>query len=224
MDFEAAWDQLIALMSMEPKRAYISSYYRKQTKNQWARDDPAFMVIQIGLVAAGSLFYTMIFESPSLWGYLWSTLYGLLIDWLLIGFVAASVTSFVANKYLRQYHSHTVEQSVEWLYAFDVHMNGFHVSFLVTYVLQGFLLPLLLGHGFFSALMSNTLYGAALVWYFYVTYLGFTALPFLGNTQVFLWYPSCVVAALLALSIVLELLGVPVNLTRFIMSFHYASE
>ena len=112
MDFEQAFDQLMALMSTEPKRAYISSYYRKQTKNQWARDDPAFLVIQAGLVALGSLFYTMIFESPSFWGYLWTTLYGLLIDWLLIGFIAATITSFVANRYLRQYHSHTVEQSV----------------------------------------------------------------------------------------------------------------
>jgi hypothetical protein len=223
MDFEAAFDQLMALMSTEPKRAYISSYYRKQTKNQWARDDPAFLVIQAGLVAVGSLFYTMIFESPSFWGYLWTTLYGLLIDWLLIGFIAASITSFVANRYLRQYHSHTVEQSVEWLYALDVHMNAFHVSFLVTYVLQALMLPLLLGHGFFSALLSNALYAAAMLWYFYITYLGFTALPFLGHTQVYLWYPSVTVASLLVIFTVLDLFGVPINLTRIIMAFHYST-
>lgn len=223
MDFEAALDQLIALMSTEPKRAYISSYYRKQTKNQWARDDPAFLVIQAGLVALGSLFYTMIFESPSFWGYLWTTLYGLLIDWLLIGLIAASITSFVANRYLRQYHSHTVEQSVEWLYAFDVHMNAFHVSYLVTYVLQALLLPLLLGHGFFSALLSNTLYATAMIWYCYITYLGFTALPFLDHTQVYLWYPGVTIASLLLLFTILDLFGVPVNLTRLIMAFHYSS-
>jgi len=223
MDFEAAFDQLMALVSMEPKRAYISSYYRKQTKNQWARDDPGFLVIQIGLVALGNLFYAIIFESPSLWGYTWSIFYGLIIDWLLIGVIAASICSFVANKYLRQYHSHTVEQSVEWLYAFDVHANGFFVSFLVTYVLQGILMPLLLGHGFLSAFLSNTLYAAALLWYFYITYLGYTALPFLGQTQVFLWYPGVAIVALWVLSIVLDLVGVPLNLTRIIMGFHYAS-
>ena len=37
---------------------------------------------------------------------------------------------------MRQYHSHSVEQDVEWLYAFDVHANAFFCSFLVTYVLQ----------------------------------------------------------------------------------------
>jgi hypothetical protein len=44
--------------------------------------------------------------------------------------------SHLANKYMRQYHSHSVEQDVEWLYAFDVHANAFFCSFLVTYVLQ----------------------------------------------------------------------------------------
>ncbi len=222
MDFEAALDQLTALVSTEPKRAYISSYYRKQTKNQWARDDPGFLVIQMGLVALGNLFYAIIFESPSLWGYTWSMFYGLIIDWLLIGVIAASIGSFFANKYLRQYHSHTVEQSVEWLYAFDVHVNGFFVSYLVTYLLQGLLMPLLLGHGFFSAFLSNTLYAAAFLWYFYITYLGYTALPFLGQTQVFLWYPGVTVAFLWALSVILYLVGVPFNMTRIIMGFHYA--
>lgn len=44
--------------------------------------------------------------------------------------------SHLANKYMRQYHSHSVEQEVEWLYAFDVHANAFFCSFMVTYVLQ----------------------------------------------------------------------------------------
>ncbi len=44
--------------------------------------------------------------------------------------------SYLANKYLRQYHSHSVEQEVEWSYAFDVHINAFSCSFMLTYVLQ----------------------------------------------------------------------------------------
>ena len=41
---------------------------------------------------------------------------------------------------MRQYHSHSVEQDVEWLYSFDVHANAFFCSFLLTYVLQVHLL------------------------------------------------------------------------------------
>jgi hypothetical protein len=106
-----------------------------------------------------SLAYAVAFRHPSFWGYLWSVIYCLVVDWLLVGFAVASTCrlevvfaslelshfpvphsrrrrSHLANKYMRQYHSHSVEQDVEWLYAFDVHANAFFCSFLVTYVLQ----------------------------------------------------------------------------------------
>ena len=60
--------------------------------------------------------YAIMFRQANLWGYLWSIVYGILVDWLLVGFLMATVLCSLANKYLRQYHSHTVEQSVEWLY------------------------------------------------------------------------------------------------------------
>jgi hypothetical protein len=76
------------------------------------------------------------FRHPGFWGYLWTVVYTLLVDWLFVGVAIASTLSHLANKYLRQYHSHGVEQEVEWLYAFDVHANAFFCSFVVTYVIQ----------------------------------------------------------------------------------------
>jgi hypothetical protein len=90
---------------------------------------------------------------------------------------------------MRQNHAHSVEQEVEWLYAFDVHQNAFFCSFLLTYVVQYFLLPILLSRSVLSCVLSNALYAVATIWYAYITHLGYRALPFLGNTQVFLWYP-----------------------------------
>jgi hypothetical protein len=62
--------------------------------------------------------------------------YSVVVDWLFTGMAVASTCSHIANKYMKQFHSHSVEQDVEWLYAFDVHTNAFFCSFLVTYVLQ----------------------------------------------------------------------------------------
>mmetsp|Transcript_578 Transcript_578/g.1009 ORF Transcript_578/g.1009 Transcript_578/m.1009 type:complete len:259 (-) Transcript_578:2073-2849(-) len=221
MDFEAAFDQLLTLVSLEPNQIYTSFYYRKQTKNQWARDDPAFVVIQAAFVAVGSLAFAIAFRHPSFWGYLWSIIYSLLFDWLLVGFTVTSVCSHLANKYMRQYHSHSVEQDVEWLYAFDVHANSFFCSFLLTYVVQYFLLPILMSRSVFSCILSNTLYGLATIWYAYITHLGYRALPFLGNTQVFLWYPAVAVATAWLFSVFMILLGLRINMTRIIMAFHY---
>mmetsp|Transcript_15403 Transcript_15403/g.13939 ORF Transcript_15403/g.13939 Transcript_15403/m.13939 type:complete len:294 (+) Transcript_15403:3-884(+) len=221
MDFESAFDQMITLLSNEPQKVYTSFYYRKQTKNQWARDDPAFAFVEACFVAIAALAYAIAFHHASIWGYIWAVLYAVLVDWLLIGVIIASILSNIANKNLRQHLAHTVEQEVEWLYAFDVHCNAYLCSFVITHLLQYFLLPLLLNRAILSCLLSNTLYTIASIWYFYVTHLGYRALPFLGNTQVFLWYPSVAIGFTWLLSTILLILGLRINLTRIIMAFHY---
>ena len=130
-----------------------------------------------------TLAYAIAFQNPSFWGYLWSVLYGVLVDWLLVGLAIASTTSHIANKYLRQHHAHSVEQEVEWLYAFDVHTNAFFCSFFITYVLQYLLLPILLARGAIPCILSNGLYAIATIWYAYITHLGYR-----GK-----WYPISMV-------------------------------
>lgn len=207
MDFESAFDQLLGLLSTEPQRVYATFYYRKQTRNQWARDDPAFFVLVTFFVVVSALAYATVFCDATLWSYTWAVLYSVVVDWLLIGLLVAFSCCHAANKYLRQHHSHTVEQDVEWLYSLDVHTNAYFCSFLITHVLQFFLLPVLLGKSVLSCVLSNTLYAIAMIWYAYITHLGYRALPFLGNTQVFLWYPIVGVSSLLIFSLVLLVLA-----------------
>ncbi len=127
---------MLTLLSTESHRVYKSFYYRKQTKNQWARDDPAFAVILAIFIACGSLAYAISFHHYSLWGYLWTMLYAVLVDWLFVGIIIASIYTYLSNRYLRQHNVHSVEQEVEWMYSFDVHCNAYLCSFMVTYVLQ----------------------------------------------------------------------------------------
>lgn len=44
MDFEFAIWQMLYLFT-SPQKVYRNFHYRKQTKDQWARDDPAFLVL-----------------------------------------------------------------------------------------------------------------------------------------------------------------------------------
>jgi hypothetical protein len=44
MDFEVALWQMLYLC-ISPVKVYRSVYYHKQTRNRWARDDPAFVVL-----------------------------------------------------------------------------------------------------------------------------------------------------------------------------------
>ena len=50
----------------------------------------------------------------------------------------------------------------------------------------------------------------------------FSALPFLTNTQVFLWYPIIAVGSMWTLSVTLLILGLKINMSRIIMAFHYS--
>jgi UNC-50 family len=45
----------ICVLTLMPGRRYRHTSYHKQTKNQWARDDPAFIVVTAALLAAAAL-------------------------------------------------------------------------------------------------------------------------------------------------------------------------
>ena len=54
-------------------------------------------------------------------------------------------------------------------------------------VLQFFLSPVLLSKSFISSLLANILYAFALSYYHYMNFLGYSALPFLEQTDLFLY-------------------------------------
>jgi len=193
-----------------------------ETKNQWARDDPAFVVTEAIFVAIGALAYAVAFLPASVWGYMWSVLYCVLVDWLLVGIVVASVCCHISNKYLKSVTSaHAAAQDVEWLYAFDVHCNAFICSYTLTYALQYLLLPLLVHKGVLSSVVANTLYAVAVVWYAYITHLGYKALPFLSNSQVFFWYTLISTVFLWMFLVVIMMMGLQLNICRIVMNYHY---
>ncbi|CAN0169536.1 unnamed protein product [Phaeothamnion confervicola] len=220
MDLEATCDQMITLLTINPERVYKTAYYRKQTKNHWARDDPGFAVLQALFLMVAAVAFGVVFRLRGFWHYLWLVVHAVALHWLLFGVMAASLGRWLANGYLLQHRSHSVEQVVEWLYAFDIHCNSFFPLFILLYVVQFLLLPVLLGKSFLALILSNTLYAVAFSLYFYVSHLGYRALPFLSRTEVFL-YPVGAVLLLLALTIVLHPLGLGLNMTRVMAHVYF---
>ena len=89
-------------------------------------------------------------------------------------------------------------EPVELAYCFDVHANAFSAVALLLYCGQVVLLPFLLltrrdavppPFVFLSSLLSNALFAASAASYWYLTFLGFAALPSVGpqRAQVALW-------------------------------------
>mmetsp|Transcript_5566 Transcript_5566/g.13500 ORF Transcript_5566/g.13500 Transcript_5566/m.13500 type:complete len:247 (+) Transcript_5566:3-743(+) len=215
MDLEYTFWQMVYLCC-DPKRVYKNTSYHKQTKNQWARDDPAFTVLCVCFLFVAAVAYAVAFRvSPGM--FLRAVGGAVLLDFALTGVVVASATWAIANRYLRVNSLHGVEQEVEWMYAFDVHCNSFFPLFLLINVTQYFLLPYLLADGFLPVFLSNSLYVSAFVYYHYITFLGYSALPFLRDAVYFL-YPAAIFIVLYVVSL---LLGV--NITIFVCTMYFGT-
>eukprot|EP00547_Thalassionema_nitzschioides_P010413 CAMPEP_0194229294 /NCGR_PEP_ID=MMETSP0156-20130528/43818_1 /TAXON_ID=33649 /ORGANISM="Thalassionema nitzschioides, Strain L26-B" /LENGTH=161 /DNA_ID=CAMNT_0038961843 /DNA_START=188 /DNA_END=670 /DNA_ORIENTATION=- len=114
MDVQAALDQMRSLLSGRPQIVYKTAYYRKQTKNHWARDDPAFSALQVGFLVVAALAYSVAFRTTIMGG-LSFLLYSLLWNWLVPGIIVATIGRELANRHLAGTQSSThVKQSVEW--------------------------------------------------------------------------------------------------------------
>ncbi|KAI9320099.1 UNC-50 [Dichotomocladium elegans] len=190
MDIEHALWQMGYLL-IAPKRVYRNIYYHKQTKNQWARDDPGFYIVLAVIMSLSGLAWGITYSYGTK-GTLRTVLFMILVDYLLLGAIVASFFWLVTNRFLMSNRmAYAVDRGVEWGYAFDVHCNSFFPAFLITYVLQFFFLPLLRRSNWISLFAGNTMYFCAAVWYIYITFLGYSALPFLDHTVLFL-YPIAI--------------------------------
>ncbi|KAI8532744.1 hypothetical protein RHMOL_Rhmol11G0237400 [Rhododendron molle] len=161
--------------------SYQHTKYHKQTKNQWARDDPAFIVVCSLLLVVSTLAYCVAYDHSTAHA-VFVIISVLLFHFYLTGVVVATCCWFLTNNYLREEapNSHVVEQRVEWqvqklctLYAFDVHCNSFFPMFVMLYVMHYFLSPLLVAHGFIPVLLSNLLFMVAVSSYHYLNFLGY---------------------------------------------------
>lgn len=147
-----------------------------------------------------AIVYSIVFQ-VGFTGIFKTILFMLIVDFILVGITVATICWSVANRFLLSNHlPQSTKQTVEWLYAFDVHCNSFFPLFLLTYVLQLVLLPILQYHNWTSLIIGNTLYFIAASYYTWITFLGYNgnhnfilfpdkliALPFLTNTVVFLY-------------------------------------
>ncbi|KAL6760234.1 UNC-50 family protein [Haematococcus lacustris] len=195
MDMEYTFWIMLQLCT-SPKTVYRHTSYHKQTKHQWARDDPAFVVVMSVLVAAAATAYCVTY-GDTVWHSLLTILSAVLVDFIALGCAVATACWMLANTFLlKRPGQHQTDQQVEWLYAFDVHCNSYLPLFLVLYVLQFFLSPILLARSLLGNLLACLLYALALSYYHYMSFLGYSALPFLERTEVFLWPIALILVAM----------------------------
>lgn len=216
MDFEFATWQMIYLF-ISPQKVFKNSSFRKHTKNQYARDDPAFLVLLAGWFILSAAALSIVLQLHFI-GFIKFIFWLILVDCIAIGLVVATVFWFVTNKFFKQKSINqllTQQEDVEWGYAFDVHLNAFFPPLIILHVFQMLFFNYFISQDWFLArLFGNTLWLISSMYYCYITYLGYDSLPYSKNTK-FILYGS---APLILIYFITILSGI--NIMRMIMDFY----
>ena len=179
LDFDNALSQMLQLLS-RPSLVFRAAKVRKMTKNFYAREEPAFVLLQLAFLAAASLAWGLTFHVS-----LSHLLHALLLH--LCGFYLTGCVLFTTflwygcNRYIRtrRPYLNEVRRDVEWLYCWDIATSAFFPPFLLLYVVQHYLLWLVLRPGILACLCANTLWALASSYWGYIVYRGLLELPLL---------------------------------------------
>lgn len=194
LDFETATWEVFHLI-VNPKKMHRSIYTYRQQNNRgssYARDDPSFLILLTGLLSILAVAWGLAY-SPHIWDIVKLLFNMVLVDFYLNGVIVASLSWLLVNMLVNRLFSilRVFSMSstygvnyVDWGFCFDVHCNGFLMIWLLLYLLQFFLLPLISNKkSSISLILGNSLYFGAVAHYLVITFYGFNALPFLNSTS-----------------------------------------
>jgi len=178
MDFEFALWQMLYLF-VAPQRVYRNFGYRKETKSQFARDDPAFLVLLLASLCCTSFGFVFLFHL-GFFQTVYFILYVVFVDFLLAGVISATIMWIASNKFMREPSA----ENIEWGYSFDVHINATFPPLILLHFVMLLFYKILFSHEWFIArLLGNGLWLLAISYYVYITFLGYNCIPHLKKTR-----------------------------------------
>ncbi|KAF5285503.1 hypothetical protein FQA39_LY16628, partial [Lamprigera yunnana] len=209
MDFEFASWQMFYLF-VAPKKVFRNFQYRKKTKSQFARDDPAFLVLFVAWLCITSVGFAIVLRL-TFWKFVRFLLYVIFMDCIGMGIIIASLFWYISNKYF----CINEKQDIEWGYAFDVHLNAFFPPLIILHFFQLFFYNGLMNHKWYiSRYLGNTYWLFAGIYYIYITFLGYSSLPMSRRTNLLL-VPLPIIVLVYIVS-----LSTGFNITYFLMNFY----
>lgn len=191
LDFENAVWEIFNLL-VNPKKMFRHNYtYKSNGRNSYLRDDPSFLILLTGLLFVSAIAWGATYKS-GLWEILKVIFNMVFFDFFFSGIVFSTILWFVANKLFNPQFawsnvlSNTAKYSVhyiDWAFCFDIHCNSFLIITCLLYVVQFFMLPVLMHErSYLATIIGNTLYFGAIGHYFVITFYGFNSLPMVGNS------------------------------------------
>lgn len=210
LELDSACQQVLWTL-LDPKRLFRYHQNQNEMQGQWSRDDPSFFILLCSFLAVTSLFQSL-WMGQRAWGYILAILWSVLVDGLIAALLVATAMWLLTRFCLKKPGAKPAH--VEWSYCFDVHLNALFPLLLCVYGVQLLTWPLLARQNILSLIIANTLWSAGLLYYTYLTFLGYTALPSLENTMGILY------VGLAVLFLFIFSLPISMNYSLLFQSYH----
>ncbi|XP_050517115.1 protein unc-50 homolog [Diabrotica virgifera virgifera] len=182
MDFQFAMWQMFYLF-VNPQKLIKLFRARKQAKSQYARDDPAFLVLFAGALSITTIAFSIVLQL-SFFQFIQNLLFVIFVDCIGVGVVIATFLWYITNTFLKP---KTNPEDVEWGFCFDIHLNAFFPPLILLHFIQLFFYNGIISHNWMiSIVLGNTFWLCSCLYYFYITFLGYNSLQMLNNTRYFL--------------------------------------
>ncbi|CAH1113106.1 unnamed protein product [Psylliodes chrysocephalus] len=182
MDFQFAMWQMLYLF-VNPQKLIKLFRARKLSKSQYARDDPAFLVLFAAALSITTVGFSIVLKLSFL-QFIKFLFFVIFVDCLGLGVLVATLFWYISNTF---FNPKTSLQDVEWGFSFDIHLNAFFPPLILLHFIQLFFYNGIISHDWFlSILLGNTFWLCSCLYYFYITFLGYNSLQILNNTRYFL--------------------------------------
>lgn len=179
MDFQfASWQ--ICYLFMAPQKLSKIFRARKQSKSQYARDDPAFLVFCISILLLESVVFGISFKL-TFYKYLKFLFIFILCNFLGIGCIITTFIWSLTNTILNFGGNH-----IEWGYSFDIHINALFVPLVFHQLMQIVYYFWSNNYPYLIMILGNTIYGLSAIYYNYITFLGYNIINPLESSKLLL--------------------------------------
>ena len=194
-----------------PRKVYRNFVSRKQSKDQFARDDPAFLVLLAAFLCLSSALLTVVLGLGFV-GFLKLLLWSVFVDCIGAGILVATVLWSFTNYFFCVDRQH----DVEWGYSFDIHLNASFAFLVFIHIVQPVLYyPVLNAQGYIGSFFACTVFLVACSYYLYITFLGYSSVPFLKGTRKLLYiFPFLLLMYFVCI-------GLGWNISRTVMNFYH---
>lgn len=209
VDYYLAYTNVI--YCFKPKEINEIAKIRKHLKNKYARDDPGFLLLLIINLFISSISYSITFNHFNPFFIFNIFFIQSFVMLFTFGLCFAFINKVIIDKYFKSNDmSINKEQNVEYVYAFDIHCNAFVPMYFFCGIIPFFILPITKGYtSYIQVIISNCLQCVGVMYYCYVTFMGYFSLPFVRKNK----YVTLAVWPILVFYIIVTIMKVNVYST-----------